>query len=309
MVLLVRLLVASYLLLGMRCSAWPVPYDMTSDTMPNLELSLSPPSQPAPQVAAVVRDLDSARERFEAVHMDELQMIVKQEVERVRARAADIVGRAMRTFADSAPVKLQSDGNFVGHKRVASSFLAAGAGPSSTDHVVVKVTAVPAATPDAALRKEVDAIGERQMDALRRMFEQASANLKGLTDVLLNEYHDEVQKHFDLLLSHHVPNSLRGNRQEDLLLNLAGFVESGQLRNAVGAPPGQANVQVVASSSSSSLSSSLQNMAARAGVAEHLGRRKLLALEMQLLEAAHRVMKATLQAAVGRLVEARRAIS
>merc|ERR550514_702026 len=111
-----RLLVASSFLFGARCSAWPVPYDVTSDTMPNLELSLSPPPQPAPQVAAVVRDLESARERFEAAHMDDLQMIVKQEVQRVRGRAADIVGRAMRTFADSARVKLQSDGYFEGHR-------------------------------------------------------------------------------------------------------------------------------------------------------------------------------------------------
>lgn len=122
----------------------------------------------------------------------------------------------------------------------------------------------------------------------------------------MNEFQDEVQKHFDMLLAHHVPHSLYG-RREDQFLNLAGFVESGPSRSAARMLPGQANVQVVASSSSApALSSSVQEMAARASVAERLGRSQLLALEMQLLKAAHRVMKSTLQGAVERLVEAPR---
>lgn len=299
-----RLLFAFHFFLGVRGSTWPVPYDLTSETMPNLELSLSPPSQPAPEVAAVVRDLESARERTEAAHMDEMQTIVKQEVQRVQSQAAEIVGRAMRTFADSAQVKLRSNRYSVGERQLAS-FLAGRSEYSSTDHVVVKVTAVPGRMPDSALNKEVDAIGKRQIDALERMFKQATVDLKGLADVLLNEFQGEVQKHFDMLVAHDVPHTLRGTRQSDQPHHHAVFVEAGRSRSAVRVLPGQANVQLVAASSSSpALSSAVQNMAGRASVAERLGRSKLLAIEMQLLKAAHRVMKATLQAAVGRLVEA-----
>lgn len=307
MVQLGRLLVASCLFLGVRSSTWPVPYDVTADTMPNLELSLAPPSQPAPEIAAVLGDLDSVRERVAAAHMDEMQTAVKQEVQRVRTRVADIVERAMRSFADSVRVKFRSHGFLAGERRLPTSFVAARSERPSTDHVVVKVTAVPAKMRGAAMKKELSAIGERQTDALQRMFKQATVNLKGLADVLLNEFQDEVQKHFDMLLAHHVPHSLYGPRREDQFLNLAGFVESGPSRSAARMLPGQANVQVVASSSSApALSSSVQEMAARASVAERLGRSQLLALEMQLLKAAHRVMKSTLQGAVERLVEAPR---
>ena len=55
---------------------------------------------------------------------------------------------------------------------------------------------------------------------------------------------DEVQKHFDMLLAHHVPHSLYGPRREDQFLNLAGFVETGPSRSAARMPPGQVTVCV-----------------------------------------------------------------
>ena len=57
-------------------------------------------------------------------------------------------------------------------ERQLASFLAGRSEYSSTDHVVVKVTAVPGRMPDSALNKEVDAIGKRQIVALERMFKQ-----------------------------------------------------------------------------------------------------------------------------------------
>lgn len=102
------------------------------------------------------------------------------------------IGR--RTFADAGSLELQSDGiaagclfcrvfalldytslMFLCGRRSAASFLGSRLKSQGADHVVVKVTALPAAAPNAALRKEVDAIGEKQTDALHRLFKQVNA--------------------------------------------------------------------------------------------------------------------------------------
>lgn len=64
---------------------------------------------------------------------------------------------------------------FLCGRRSAASFLGSRLKSQGADHVVVKVTALPAAAPNAALRKEVDAIGEKQTDALHRLFKQVNA--------------------------------------------------------------------------------------------------------------------------------------
>ena len=101
-----------------------------------------------------------------------------------------------RTFADATSSDLQSSGvgaacvsncfsagRFdcirvcVFDSRGAVSFLGARSESGGADHVVVKVTALPAAAPSADLRKEVDAIGEKQIDALHHMFKQVSSSM------------------------------------------------------------------------------------------------------------------------------------
>ena len=99
-----------------------------------------------------------------------------------------------RTVADAGSLELHSDGVAVGclsavlialldftslmllcGRRSAASFLGSRLKSQGADHVVVKVTALPAAAPNAALRKEVDAIGGKQTDALHRLFKQVHA--------------------------------------------------------------------------------------------------------------------------------------
>ena len=64
---------------------------------------------------------------------------------------------------------------FLCGRRSAASFLGSRLKSQGADHVVVKVTALPAAAPNAALRREVDAIGEKQIDALHHLFKQVHA--------------------------------------------------------------------------------------------------------------------------------------
>ena len=60
-------------------------------------------------------------------------------------------------------------------RRSAASFLGSRLKSQGADHVVVKVTALPAAAPNDALRKEVYAIGEKQSEALHHVFKQVCA--------------------------------------------------------------------------------------------------------------------------------------
>lgn len=296
------LLVASCFYLIGRVPAWPVPYEINADTMPNLEVGLSPPSQPLPQVAAAIRDMESGRERVESANIDEMQRFAKKELHRVRTRAGDIVGRAMRTLADSASLVLLGTHT----SRLPASLMGARLGTPGNGRAVIQVVAVPAPPPSVTVERDIGAFGKIQVQHAQRMLDQAIADMTGVSDILLNEFQEQIDKHISGLRLHSSPNTLRGFAKEGRLPFRTGFVDTGVFQNSVRALPGQANVHIIAASSSplSSLSASLQNMEARATTSELLGRSKILDIEMQLLKEEHRTMKDVLQIAVRRLVEA-----
>ena len=74
-----------------------------------------------------------------------------------------------------------------------ASFLGSRLKSQGADHVVVKVTALPAAPPKAALRKEVDAIGEKQTDALHSMFKQVIASRMCSLDAFVCTFDRQLQ--------------------------------------------------------------------------------------------------------------------
>ena len=110
------------------------------------------------------------------------------------------IGR--RTFADAGSLDLQScvptsskfaSCMFLLGRRAATSFLGSRVKSQGADHVVVKVTALPAAPPKAALKKEVGAIGEKQTDALHGMFKQVIASRMCSLDASVCTFERPVQ--------------------------------------------------------------------------------------------------------------------
>merc|ERR1719169_161338 len=85
---------------GVRSQTWPIPYEASPDTLPNIEVPLAPPVHPLPQVAAEIQALDKMRERSEEEKMSQLEFAFNAALENAKRQIGEAVGTALRVFDD-----------------------------------------------------------------------------------------------------------------------------------------------------------------------------------------------------------------
>merc|ERR1719313_3024066 len=94
------LVLASLSCSGAWAQTWPIPYEASPDTLPNIEVHLAPPVHPLPQVAAEIQVLDKMRERSEEEKMSQLEFAFNGALENAKLQIGEAVGAAMRVFDD-----------------------------------------------------------------------------------------------------------------------------------------------------------------------------------------------------------------
>merc|ERR1719236_421224 len=93
-------LILAELMCGAQAQTWPIPYEASPDTLPNIEVHLAPPVHPLPQVAAEIQVLDKMRERSEEEKMSQLEFAFNSALEGAKRQIGETVGVAMRVFDD-----------------------------------------------------------------------------------------------------------------------------------------------------------------------------------------------------------------
>merc|ERR1719236_444947 len=91
-------LILAELMCGAQAQTWPIPYEASPDTLPNIEVHLAPPVHPLPQVAAEIQVLDKMRERSEEEKMSQLEFAFNAALENAKRQIGEAVGVAMKAF-------------------------------------------------------------------------------------------------------------------------------------------------------------------------------------------------------------------
>lgn len=79
---------------------WPIDYEFNSKTLPSIEVKLSPPENPLPQVAAEIKMLESARLKLEEGMMQKLEDEYNKSLSSSKIKIQDTVEKSLSIFND-----------------------------------------------------------------------------------------------------------------------------------------------------------------------------------------------------------------
>ena len=252
-------------------SAWPVPFALRPETLPNVEVSLDAPSKPLPDISDEVSKLEADREAKQAINKDKLVRAFNKELVSARVRIASVFDGAERQFEHrqrkAQRTNLQVQGNEV---EPATSFLSSN---------IVKVVVAP----DKHVHESAN-IAIAQIEHARESYEDAwleaaIAELTHLTDVVVTTVESEVI------------SALRASPYPVSLLQL----EEGADDRGMGSTG--ANVQVVGSNVPyPTVQSFLGTLEARRDVSEQLEKTQALSMYLKLLAFENMLIDAGLKA-------------
>jgi len=264
---------------GAWAQSWPIPYEASPDTLPNIEVHLAPPVHPLPQVASEIQVLDKMRERSEEEKMSQLEFAFNAALENAKRQIGEAVGVSLRVFDDPRVWK---------NVAKTGSFLRVRQRPNSAEEPSVRVKALAAAPPDPAIKIKMDQLEEQRSAAEALTLDVAIAEMGELTKIVVAELEKQLQLQI-----------------EPWLVGSGSLLRS-EARQIPGSPEGlpkQLNVRVGASDVPyPTIASLVQDMETRRDTAENLLRQRILELELKLLKAENVMIKDALNAAVGRVL-------
>lgn len=273
-----------FLVAGASAQTWPIPYEVTPDTLPNIEVHLAPPVHPLPQVAAEIQVLDKMRERSEEEKMAQLEIAFNAALESAKGQIADAVGQALKVFDDPKIWKTERKSASTHSGQV--SFLQQRL--NSAEEPTVRVKALAAPPPSPTIKSKIDGLEEERAAMETHMLDTAVAEMGELTKIVIAE----VEKALQLQLEPWLVSS--GSLLHVRAKQIPGYPEG---------LPKQLNVRVGASDVPyPTIASLVQGMESRRDTAENLIRQRVLELELKLLKAENAMIKEALDAAVGRVI-------
>ena len=80
-------------------SEWPIPFVLSPDTSPNVEVSLEAPSKPLPEVSDEIGKLEAEREAKQTIHKSSMVRAFNKELASARLRIAAVLDGAGHQFA------------------------------------------------------------------------------------------------------------------------------------------------------------------------------------------------------------------
>lgn len=259
--------------------AWSAPAD-TPASLPILQVKLAPPKHPLPQIEAVVRTLEAKRKRDEVELMADLRSLFAASLADARVRIRQLVNEALHGRHGSS---------FVGIGKTAVSFVDIGGEAGRRDEsFAVKVRLLPVPVLDPSIQETIESIESKRAGLEQQMFQQARAEMKACTDLVLND------------LGHALADQAK--RLHRRAVNTSGPLPPSFLQTRIASQTGraeglpmQAAVRLVASDIAfPRVSDLIQNMQMRRDRAEDHERSTILEMELQLLKAENEVVKQAL---------------
>ena len=246
-------------------SAWPIPFALRPEALPNVEVSLDAPSNPLPDISAEVSKFDTDRKDRQAINHDKLVRAFNTELVSARLRIASVFDKAEQQFehrqhkAQRTLVRVPGDA-----VEPTTSFLSSN---------IVKVV--------VAHHKHVhDSAGDAiaQFEHARESYEDAwleaaVSEMSHLTDVVVSAVASEVS------------SALRASSSHDLNLTPVSLLQLEEDTHDLGMGSTGANVQVVESNVPyPTVQSLVGTLAVRRDVSENLEKSQALSMYLKLFE-------------------------
>lgn len=244
-----------------------------TDGLPVIQVRLAPPKQQLPDVAAETSQLEHLREQLETDLFGKLHAAYASALEHARAEINKLVDGSLGLLVIPSPTSSSRFLQIKTHKQT----------HDGTEGFSVKVNVAQAASTDPGTKGLMERIEDARATAEKKLFEQACAEMQGLTNIVLHELGAQLHSHFAAFQRAGGHTAFFQTQQKDAL-------------------PSTANVRIAASSEPfASVADMVEAMEAKRDTAEHLVEKSILELEIKLLEAENKMIKEKLGTAVQKI--------
>lgn len=276
--------------------AWTV--GVRADMVPNLEVSLEPPTDPFPEISTKIGNMETSRETFEEASMGLLVKSHNAALQQLKTAITQVVGNAMHAFADpsvSVFVESAMNGSARGQRTAAPTFVAVNNKQHARgEDLSVKINVLPGMAVDPTIENKIASIDGGRYQQEKQFFESAAADTRALTTFFISEVEGQLQAQV---------NAIKGFLRRRSIAR--GFLRAAERnsRKAIRALPKQANIQIVTSDVPyPTVASLVQDMQSRRDVTENLATAKVLDMQMNMLKAANLMLKEALSDAIPRIL-------
>lgn len=282
--------------------AWPVMFSYSPDSLPIIDVRLAPPHKQLPEVSAAVGQLDAARASFEQEHMHDIEEAYNASLKEAAEKLPASIDQLMRNF--EKPLALISGRNLKPKRdngaRV-TSFREAHGEPGGHE-LTARINLLPAASPDASLESKIQAIEARRSRHEGDIFRQAVSEMRALTQIVQSEVEAQITRHANNFLHTARYGFDGGHSTFPSKVTSAGFLSASQpvlssglqLTTNVRVRAGEEPFQTVAAL--------VEDLERRRDASEELIRKRLLELELKLLQAENNLIADHLGSWVARIL-------
>jgi hypothetical protein len=281
--------------------SWPTMYTYSPDSLPVIGVKLAPPQQQMAEVSAALGRLNDAREAFEKEHLLEVEAAYDSSLSDAKVKLPVAIDSIMRAF--EKPLALVSHGRGEKHTdgdamHEAASFIQAQASGKPGGHeLTARINVLPAKGPDASAEARIKAIERKRAREENTIFNQAVSEMSALTQIVQNEVEAQITRYTNNLL-----HSVRvGAPLQQLPRQAAGLLSASQPMVASG-PQLTTNVRVAASEEPFyTVAALVEDMERQRDASENAIQKRVLELELRLLQAENELVKGHLIGWVARL--------
>lgn len=294
-------------------SFWSKEFVKNSKTMPSIEIKLSPPENPLPQVEEEIHQLESNRVELEDGMMTKIEEEYNNALLESKKRIKEVIEDNLSLFNDkevmamllSRATKFEREKPKDGAKGQISFI--------QLDHEVipssVRVMMSDVDEPDPIIKEKMDQIEQARNDQEIQMFYQESKELEGLTEITLTELERAIKIQLNPYLAqieemgdHHVKNTnhVESKNESPKGQGAPSFIETqaNVLPNLQ-----QLNVKIGQSETPyPTVDDYVMNMEKKRDAAERAGRNRVLNMYMDLTKAQHEMIKDELHAALSKVI-------
>jgi len=298
------------ILYGHGSSSWPIKFTYTPDNMPTIQIRLAPPSKPMPEVTAAISQLDMERTQFEKASMRELENAYSKILEEGKGKIRAMVDRVMEPCRSMLIVTGRSPSRSQQHNAYAgtpsSSFLQIHSVRSDKpggEEMTAKISLLPVASPPEELEAKMNQIETVRSSHEGKIFLQAKSEMEALSSIVVNEAEAQLTLHINgilRLLQHSLARWSSARAANAIATN---FVEVAKQPVLPAGLQLATNVRVLASEAPfPRLGSLVEDMERRRDVSETLLRRRILEMELQLLQSQNTILDDAIKTSVGMLM-------
>lgn len=288
MLLSILLCVSAAAALG--APSWPIMFAYSPDSLPTIDVRLAPPHKQMPEVSASLSQLDEARAAFESEHLRQVEEAYNTSLSSGVEKIAATIDQLMRIFQKpTALVSRRHQQQEHLNSAPWSPSLREARQQLGGHELTARIDVLPLPSPDALIESGIEAIERKRSRDEGNIFRQAVAEMSALTQIVQNEVEVQVARHGNSILH----TAMFGNVGTHAFLPKSaspGLLSASQPALASGLQL-TTNVRVAASEEPfHTVSALVEDMERRRDTSEDMIRKRLLELELKLLQAENDVI-------------------